>query len=169
MKSLIVAGSPRKGKHSDRLAELYAKERGAEVIYLRDLNIGFCTGCGHCKKIKKGVCSKVDGMTNLYDKIRKANEIAIFSPIYWWQVTSQAKLFIDRLHALGHDEWKGKRLTFVLNGEAEPSDREYAILHDAFKEMADYLEMEFAFSGVGTEEDDEKMLEEAKKAVLELV
>ena len=169
MKALIVAGSPRKGKNSDTLAEIYAKERGCDVVYLRDLNIGFCTACGYCKNIKKGICSKSDDMAKLYDKIREAEEIAIFSPIYWWQVTSHTKLFIDRLYALGHDEWKGKRLTFVLNGEAEPDDREYAILHDAFKEMADYLEADFAFRGVGTEEDDEKMFEEAKKSVLELV
>lgn len=168
MKTLVLAGSPRKGKNSDRLAELYAEKRAAELVYIRDNKIGYCIACNHCKKIKKGVCFNNDDMTSLYAKVREADEIAIFSPVYWWQVTAQTKVFIDRLYALDHDEWKGKKLTVVVNGEAEESDKEYVILKDAFQEMADYLGISLAFRGVGTEEDNADDFEKAKKAVLEL-
>ena len=169
MKSLVLAGSPRKGKNSDKLAELFASKRGTDVVYLRDLDIGFCSACGHCKEVKKGVCIKKDDMQALYAKARECDEIAIFSPVYWWQVTAQAKVFIDRLYALEHDEWKGKRLTVVVNGEAESSDKEYAILHDAFEEMAEYLDAELRFKGVATEENNQKDFEKASEDVLELV
>lgn len=168
MKSLIVAGSPRKGKNSDKLARIYAEKIGSEVLFLRDLKIGFCKACDHCKSINKGCCIIDDDMSKLYDSIRESDEIAIFSPIYWWQVTAEAKVFIDRLYALGHDEWKDKTLTVVVNGEAEASDKEYEILHDAFKEMAEYLSMKLKFRGVCTEENNEKDFEKAKLEIMNL-
>ena len=103
-------------------------------------------------------------MADALERIRKADEIALFSPIYWWQVTSQMKLVIDRLYAMDHKEWEGKKLTVVLNGAAEDDDREFALLRNLFKEMADYLKLDFTFLGVGTTDDAafEKAIEKVK-------
>ena len=60
------------------------------------------------------------------------------------------KTFIDRLYALPHEAWKGRRYIVILNGAAENDDTEFRILHDAFKEMADYLGVNFRYLGVGT-------------------
>lgn len=168
MKTVVVAGSPRKGKNSDSLAEIYARRKGAEAIFLRDYKIGNCSACDYCKSVEKGKCAKRDDMDNLYQRVIEADEIAIFSPIYWWQVTAICKAFIDRLYAIEHDAWKGKRLTVVLNGEASDDDKEYSILKDAFKEMADYLSMEFSYLGICTEENNKECLEKAEKSLLAL-
>lgn len=152
--TVVIAGSPRKGMYSDRLAEAYSsRKENSEIIYARSLKAGPCKACEYCHEKGNGICVQKDDMADALERIRKADEIALFSPIYWWQVTSQMKLVIDRLYAMDHKEWEGKKLTVVLNGAAEDDDREFALLRDLFKEMADYLKLDFTFLGVGTTDD----------------
>ena len=163
--TVVIAGSPRKGMYSDRLAEAYSsRKENSEIIYARSLKAGPCKACEYCHGKGNGICVQKDDMADALERIRKADEIALFSPIYWWQVTSQMKLVIDRLYAMDHKEWEGKKLTVVLNGAAEEDDREFALLRDLFKEMADYLKLDFTFLGVGTTDDAafEKAIEKVK-------
>lgn len=163
--TVIIAGSPRKGMYSDRLAEAYSsRKENSEIIYARSLKAGPCKACEYCHGKGNGICVQKDDMADALERIRKADEIALFSPIYWWQVTAQMKLVIDRLYAMDHKEWEGKKLTVVLNGAAEDDDREFALLRDLFKEMADYLKLDFTFLGVGTTDDAafEKAMEKVK-------
>ena len=163
--TVVIAGSPRKGMYSDRLAEAYSsRKENSEIIYARSLKAGPCKACEYCHGKGNGICVQKDDMADALERIRKADEIALFSPIYWWQVTSQIKLVIDRLYAMDHKEWEGKKLTVVLNGAAEDDDREFVLLKDLFKEMADYLKLDFTFLGVGTTDDAafEKAMEKVK-------
>lgn len=163
--TVVIAGSPRKGMYSDRLAEAYcSRKENSEIIYARSLKAGPCKACEYCHGKGNGICVQKDDMADALERIRKADEVALFSPIYWWQVTSQMKLVIDRLYAMDHKEWEGKKLTVVLNGAAEDDDREFALLRDLFKEMADYLKLDFTFLGVGTTDDAafEKAMEKVK-------
>ena len=163
--TVVIAGSPRKGMYSDRLAEAYSsRKENSEIIYARSLKAGPCKACEYCHGKGNGICVQKDDMADALERIRKADEIALFSPIYWWQVTSQMKLVIDRLYAMDHKEREGKKLTVVLNGAAEDDDREFALLRDLFKEMADYLKLDFTFLGVGTTDDAafEKAMEKVK-------
>ena len=163
--TVVIAGSPRKGMYSDRLAEAYSsRKENSEIIYARSLKAGPCKACEYCHGKGNGICVQKDDMADALERIRKADEIALFSPIYWWQVTSQMKLVIDRLYAMNHKEWEGKKLTVVLNGAAEDDDREFALLRDLFKEMTDYLKLDFTFLGVGTTDDAafEKAMEKVK-------
>ena len=163
--TVVIAGSPRKGMYSDRLAEAYSsRKENSEIIYARSLKAGPCKACEYCHGKGNGICVQKDDMADALERIRKADEIALFSPIYWWQVTSQMKLVIDRLYAMDHKEWEGKKLTVVLNGATEDDDREFALLRDLFKEMADYLKLDFTFLGVGTTDDAafEKAMEKVK-------
>lgn len=155
MKALIVAGSPRKGMYSDRLSEMYKTLTDGKLVYLRTLSASPCRGCDYCKEINEGECIQKDDMSLLYNDFRSSDTLAIFSPVYWWEVTAQTKLFIDRLYAMPHSEWKDKKFVVVVNGEAEDDDREYQILHDAFSEMADYVGAKLYFLGVGTPNDKE--------------
>ena len=153
--TVVIAGSPRKGMYSDRLAEAYSsRKENSEIIYARSLKAGPCKACEYCHGKGNGICVQKDDMADALERIRKADEIALFSPIYWWQVTSQMKLVIDRLYAMNHKEWEGKKLTVVLNGAAEDDDREFDLLKAQFQEMADYIGAELHFLGVGTTDDE---------------
>jgi multimeric flavodoxin WrbA len=126
---MIVIGSPRKKGNSSILAQRVAagaKAGGAtvETFTLQDLNIKPCTACDACRKKADIDCVLDDDMTKLYPKLRSADAIVIASPIYWFTVSAQTKLFMDRWYALGGDEGyelAGKRFGIVLTyADADP-------------------------------------------------
>ncbi len=129
-KVMIVVGSPRKKGNSATLAQRVAagaRAQGAEVetFFLHDMNIQPCNACDACRKKKSMDCVLDDDMRNLYPKLRKADAILIASPIYWFTVSAQTKLFMDRCYALGSEEegyaLAGKRCGIVLTyADADP-------------------------------------------------
>ena len=104
---LIMKGSPRPQGNSallaDRLAE-GAREAGAEVesVYVHDMQIQPCQACNHCAR-HDGRCVVQDDMQALYPKITRADALVVVSPIYWYAVSAQTKLWIDRCYALVMD------------------------------------------------------------------
>lgn len=96
---LIISSSPRKGANSDTLCDQFyvgVLDAGHKVekIFLRDKNIHYCTGCGHCSKAKK--CSQNDDMGEILEKAIKADVIVLATPIYFYTISAQLKTFIDR-------------------------------------------------------------------------
>jgi multimeric flavodoxin WrbA len=56
-------------------------------------------------------------MQTLYPKIKESDSIVFASPIYWFTVSSQTKLFIDRCYAVGGGQknvFSGKRFGILL-------------------------------------------------------
>jgi multimeric flavodoxin WrbA len=106
---MIVVGSPRKRGNSSTLAKQVAsgaKDAGAavELVFLHGMDIKPCSACEGCRK-KRGIdCVIRDDMRTLYPTMRAADAIVIASPIYWFTVSSQTKLFMDRWYAFGADE-----------------------------------------------------------------
>lgn len=119
---MIVKGSPRKKGNSSILADRVAagaKAGGAavEAVYLHDMNIKPCNACDVCRRGKDIDCVLDDDMQKLYPKLRNADAIVVASPIYWFTISAQTKLFMDRWYALGGDEGyelAGKRFGIVL-------------------------------------------------------
>jgi multimeric flavodoxin WrbA len=126
---LIFNGSPRKKGNSAILADEIARgvrESGnnAEVIRLNDLNLHPCQGCDACQKAQNFRCVQKDDMNDLYVKLLAADALVITSPIYWFAVSAQTKMFIDRLYALGNPKGhglKGKKFAAALiYGDVDP-------------------------------------------------
>lgn len=102
MKLLVVLGSPRKGGNSETLAQHVAKtfeEGGGTVEYIRlnDLQLRPCQGCGGCDKT--GICVVKDDMGDLYEAVDKADRILLASPVYFYGLSAQCKIFGDRMQA----------------------------------------------------------------------
>ena len=130
-KILLVMGSPRKEGNSATLAKQVAagaEAAGAEVesFYLHALNIQPCTACNACREEKGKGCVIDDDMEILYPKLRQGDALVIASPIYWFTVSAQTKLFMDRWYALGgpgeeYAAFAGKRIGIVLTyADADP-------------------------------------------------
>jgi multimeric flavodoxin WrbA len=126
---MIVNGSPRKKGNSATLSKQVAdgaKSAAAkvEVFFLHSMDIRPCTACDACRKKLKKDCIIEDDMKILYPKMRAADAIVIASPIYWFTVSAQTKLFMDRWYALGDDdgyELAGKKFGIVLAyADADP-------------------------------------------------
>jgi len=109
MKVLGIVCSPRMGGNTEILVKealASAKELGAEVelIVLAKKNISFCDGCDSCMETKK--CRIDDDMQEIHLKLLEADGIIFGTPVYFWNVSAQAKVLIDRTHVLR----EGRRL-----------------------------------------------------------
>jgi multimeric flavodoxin WrbA len=119
---VIAVGSPRRKGNSATLAKQVAAGAGSsgakvEMFFLHHLNIKPCTACDGCRKKEHIDCVIQDDMQMLYPKLRSADAVVIASPIYWFTVSAQTKLFMDRWYGLGGDDGyalKGKRFGVVL-------------------------------------------------------
>lgn len=128
-KILIVIGSPRKKGNSASLAHKTAegaRSAGAEceVVCLHEMNIKPCNACDYCLTKPGHSCILKDDMQKLYPKLVKADAIVIAGPVYWFTVSAQVKLFMDRWYALigknGH-ALKGKKIGIILTyGDVDP-------------------------------------------------
>ncbi len=126
-KVLIVMASPRARGNSSVLAAEAARgaeEAGAEVrtVRLAGMKLAPCLACEACHKPGARGCVLDDGLTALHDDIKAAGALLIASPVYWFTMSGQAKLFMDRLYAFGagkYRELKGKRVGIILaSGDA---------------------------------------------------
>lgn len=97
---LGIQGSPRKKGNCDHLLTLFLKaceSHGARtrVIHPEKLDIGPCRELLVCEK--KGVCPIRDEMEEKgYSLVKKADVVVLASPVFFYSVTAQAKVFIDR-------------------------------------------------------------------------
>jgi len=99
MRIIAFLGSPRKNGNT----ELLLKEsiRGVEdsgikvnVFNLNHMKISPCQNCGGCEDT--GICIFKDDMFEIHDAIRGADRIILASPIFFFGVSAQAKIMIDR-------------------------------------------------------------------------
>jgi len=102
MQILGLYGSPRRAGNTDLMMDAFlegaASSGGtAERVYVRDLNVEGCLGCGHCDA--RGVCIQKDDMQSLYPLLETVPRLVVASPIYFYGVTGQLKLLIDRSQA----------------------------------------------------------------------
>jgi multimeric flavodoxin WrbA len=103
MKILAIAGSPRRKGNTDTLLEQAmagARSAGAEVdhVVLSNLKIAPCIECNRC--FKTGRCAVLDDYQLLYDKTLEADGIILAAPIFFMNLSAQAKTFIDRFQCL---------------------------------------------------------------------
>jgi multimeric flavodoxin WrbA len=108
MKVLAFNGSPRKGGNTQLLLQEAlkgAREQGAKVTVhdLNWMNIRPCQNCGGCAET--GRCVVPDDMQKIHEDIRTADRIILASPIFFFGVTGQAKIMIDRCQPFWYDKY----------------------------------------------------------------
>jgi multimeric flavodoxin WrbA len=92
----------------------------AEVIQIGNLKIAPCDACDICRDGTGKGCVIMDDMQPLYQKIRDAHGIIFATPIYWFHISAQMKLFIDRTYAMrdgGDYGLTGKDVGVILTYE----------------------------------------------------
>ena len=102
MKIVVLLGSPRKKGNSETLARAVVRpieQDGGTVEYIRlnDLSLRPCQGCGGCDK--KGNCVIKDDMSDIYSAVDDADRILLVSPVYFYGLSAQCKIFGDRMQA----------------------------------------------------------------------
>jgi multimeric flavodoxin WrbA len=103
MKLLGIACSPRKGGNTEilvREAMQPAQEAGwdTDLFLLSEKHVGPCDACGSC--FTTGTCVIDDDMQELYQLFSDADAVIFGSPVYFGNVSAQAKAVMDRTFAL---------------------------------------------------------------------
>lgn len=140
-KVLIIAASPRKNGNSDILAQQFAKgaqEAGndVETFYLREHHLDYCIGCLSC--LKTGKCFQKDDANILGEKMMAADVVVMASPVYYYSLSGQMKVFLDRMNPL-YERMKDKDFYYILTA-ADDAHKQLDRAFDAFDGFADCFE-----------------------------
>ncbi len=128
-KVLVLLGSPRREGNSSLLAERIAsgaRSAGAsvETLFLHEMKIAPCASCYACQKPEGEGCAIQDDMGGIYAKMLEAEAWVIASPVYWFGMSAQTKLWMDRCFALGsfrEDAFTGRRIAIAMSyGDRDP-------------------------------------------------
>lgn len=115
---VILSGSPRIDGNTARLTEAFvegANMAGKKISLFRvaGLRIGGCRGCGYCFK-HQGACVQNDDMPPILGELGKADALVLASPVYYFGVTAQLKIVIDRFYALYKKGMPVKRAALLM-------------------------------------------------------
>jgi len=111
MKIIAFLGSPREDGNTELLLKEAIRGIGdsgfkVEVFNLNSMNIQPCQDCSGCDET--GECILHDDMDKIYEAVRSANRIILASPIFFFALSAQTKIMIDRCQSF----WCEK---YVLN------------------------------------------------------
>ena len=104
-KVLIFMASPRPHGNTNALCAKFAegaRESGHIVrqVNFSDIKLSPCLGCNYCGS-HGGKCCQPDDMNALLEAFAACDVIVLASPLYYYTVNAQLKIFIDRLYAAG--------------------------------------------------------------------
>ncbi len=119
MKVLGIVCSPRKGGNTEIMMDealAAARSCGAETELWTTAGkeLKPCDACTSCLK-RNGKCHIKDDMQELYPKILATDGIIFGSPSYFYSVTAQAKIVIDRLYGLYNMEMLTNKVAGVIS------------------------------------------------------
>ena len=160
MKVFIAFAGPRLKGNTAQLMNAFidgmkSQKPDAEYIdgkvYQKKIN--YCRGCEMCKTTT-GVCVQHDEMFDMYDEIFDSDVLIMAAPTYWFNISGQLKVFLDRLYGMKAGGMRNKALVYITTfGDVD----EYASgAHNAvnsIKEISEYLSVPYcavyASTGMG--------------------
>jgi multimeric flavodoxin WrbA len=104
-KIVILNGSPRLNGNTMQLIEAFkrgAEEKGhqVELFNLQRMDIHPCLGCLRGGKDPDSPCVQKDDMLKIYPHYKDADVLVLASPEYYWSISAQLKMAIDRIFAV---------------------------------------------------------------------
>ena len=136
MKILGIVCSPREGGNTEILVKEAlqgAQEAGAEteLVLVAGKEIGPCVACGGC--IEDAVCKTEDDMQPIYKQLEQADGIIFGTPVYFINVSAQAKAIIDRTYAfLRKGKLRGKTAAAIVAARRVGAGQVLSLLYTWF-------------------------------------
>lgn len=124
MKALIISSSLRRNSNSEILASecargIEAAGGEAELVSLKDKDIGFCIGCLSCHKTLK--CVLKDDTEELMAKVKAADALIFATPLYFFELSGLLKTFLDRMNPLYAQEYSFRRV-YMISAAADDGE-----------------------------------------------
>ncbi|WP_304124618.1 flavodoxin family protein [Methanosphaera cuniculi] len=133
MKIVGINASPREESNTRMAlqAALEEAERKGADVQIFDTNkmkIAACQADNACKA-NGGKCVIDDEMQDIYTAIDEADGVILATPIYWFSVSAQLKLVIDRMYSYymtpAADKLKGKKIAMITS-QGAPGEETFA-------------------------------------------
>jgi multimeric flavodoxin WrbA len=139
MEIVCLLGSPRPKGNSTIIAKHFcetAEKLGATVqtFALNKLKFRGCQACMTCKT-KLDKCVLKDDLGEVLDEVREAGVLVMATPVYYGEVSSQLKAFIDRTYSYLVPDYPtnpkpcrlppGKKLVFIQT-QGHPDENQFA-------------------------------------------
>jgi len=150
MNITCVLGSPRTNGNSATLTRYMLQQfeqRGANVqaFEINKLNYRGCQGCMACKTTLE-TCGLRDDITPILERVKNSDVLIVASGVYYGNVTSQAKAFLDRIYSFYVPEFylkdesqrsrltPGKKLIFVLT-QGNSDESLFADIYSSYERL----------------------------------
>ncbi len=155
MKVLVLNGSPRmKGNTRAALAAVAdgikegLKPDELEFYDVTRHKLSPCVACDGCKK-NGGNCVQPDETAELIQKLYDADVLIFGTPVYWWGMSAQLKMVIDKLYSKDAElkaQEAEKKVGLVTIGASGTDDPEYKLIEDQMVCICNHLKWKLAFS-----------------------
>ena len=107
-KICILNGAGKKNGNTAALVNAFregAQNAGNEVMefFIQSMNIKGCMDCQGCARKPAGdlaPCVQKDDMQQIYDSFIDCDVVVFATPVYWFTISAQLKLAVDRLYAV---------------------------------------------------------------------
>ncbi|MCL2820712.1 MAG: flavodoxin family protein [Oscillospiraceae bacterium] len=144
MKITVLSSSPRKEGTTALLVQEFirgAEEAGHDVFRFDSAfeKIAPCNACQQCNS-GKTVCVHDDSMEKLYPELLATDCIVFVTPLYYFGMTAQLKLTIDRLYSVTAKMKEKKRKAVLMAAAWEPSTtKSMKALTEHYKTIIDWF------------------------------
>ena len=145
MKIVILEGSPNKNGSSNMLAEQFrkgAEEAGhsVQVIDAAHADIHPCIGCIHCGY--EGPCVQKDDVNEIRQKILAADMMVFVTPLYYYGMSTQLKILIDRFCAFNSSIQRKHMKSALLSVAWNSGTWTFESLESHYDTLVRYLNLE---------------------------
>ena len=89
-------------------------------------------------------CIDQDDTNATIDKLAATDMILFATPVYWWGITAQMKLVLDKCYCRGM-QLKEKKVGAIVIGGAPTDGIQYELIRKQFECMAQYLSWDMMF------------------------
>ena len=144
MKIVVLQGSPNKKGSTFILADCFhqgaeAAGHTVEMIDVAHAKIHPCTGCIHCGY--EGPCVQKDDVESIRKKILDADMLVFASPLYYYGMSAQLKILIDRFCAFNSSIQRKGMKSALLTVAWNSGSWTFEALEAHYKTLVRYLNL----------------------------
>lgn len=142
MTTLLIDGSSRPHSNSAAFGERLLVGIPHQALHLADAQLNFEHDTRGTDQ-PQGDAS--DDYAQLFAQFQAADTIVLSTPVYWYNMSGQLKVFIDRwFDSFSHGvSFAGKRLCLLIVGADDPVHKAQPIIEQSVKLSCDWLKMTF--------------------------